>query len=49
MDDLEILRFDSNVMDDIIELIDKEYGQDPETLLMVHCGKTHDYLGMNIN
>ena len=36
-------------MDDIIELLDKECGQDPETVLMVHRGKTYDYMEIAIN
>ena len=49
VDDLKISHVDSNVVDDIIEILDNEYDKDPETLLMVHCGKTYDYLGMTIN
>ena len=36
-------------MDDIIELLDKEHGQDPETPLTVHQSKTNDCLVMTIN
>ena len=36
-------------MDDIIELLEKEHGQDPETLRTVHRGKTQNYLGMKIH
>ena len=36
-------------MDDIIELLEKEHGQDPETLMSVHRGKTHNYLEMKIH
>ena len=49
VDDLKISHVDSNAVGDIIELSDKEYGQDPETPLTVHFGKMHNYLGMTIH
>ena len=48
VDDLKISHVDSNILDDIIELLGEEYGQDTETPLMLHHEKMHDYLGMTI-
>ena len=42
VDDLKISHSDSNIVDNIIEILDKEHGQGPETPLMVHWGNTHD-------
>ena len=47
--DLKISHVDSNVVDDIIELLDKKYGQDQENPMTAHLRKTHDYLGITIN
>ena len=49
VDDLKTSHVDSNVVDDIIELLDQEYVQDPETPLTIHRGKTHNYIVMIIN
>ena len=40
--ELKISHVDSNVVDDIIELLDREYGKVIETPHMLHQGKTHD-------
>ena len=44
-----VLHVDSNAVDDIIDIIYRGYGQDPETPLTVHNGKAHNYLWMTIN
>ena len=49
VDYLNILHVEYKVVDDIIEVLDKEYVQDPETPMTVQSGKMHDYLGMDMN
>ena len=48
VDDLKISHVDPNVIEDIISKLDKAYGQNKDTPLAIHRGKTHDYQGMTI-
>jgi hypothetical protein len=47
VDDVKGLHVEQQVLDEIAVQLSKKYGQ--ETLLAVHHGKVHDYLGMTIN
>jgi hypothetical protein len=47
-DDLKILHVDSQVVLDVIELLQKKYGTVDAPLTMCR-GKTHDYLGMTLD
>ncbi len=47
VDDMKGLHVEQKVLDEIAVQLSKKYGQ--ETLLTVHHGKVHDYLGMTIN
>jgi hypothetical protein len=47
VDDLKILHVDSSVVDDMIDVLKKEFGQKLE--LTVRCGKIHNYLGLRLD
>ena len=47
VDDMKISHADSRVVDNIISMLEQEFGK--EAPLTIHRGKTHDYLGMILN
>ena len=47
VDDLEISHAEKGVIDDLIQQVQLEFGQEPP--LTVHCGRKHNYLGMTLD
>ena len=47
VDDMKISHADSRVVDDIIKMLEQEFGK--EAPLTIHRGKIHDYLGMTLD
>ena len=47
MDDLKISHVDGNVNQEILDILQREYGK--EALIPHTTGKIHDYLGMTID